>query len=277
MKTLRWLVPIALAVMLLVIGGAVASATGVEPANPLYVDNAPHSIAPNTEVWYRFEYNGSHDQILVRLVNGKDNGIRFEVYTPTQIQEWWKNDGVGMGSAQGDDLVWSGNSNEKGTWFVKLINDKAEAKTATLQVTGTGVSLTPPVAGGAPQAAVSPSDIVDPSTALLIDNAANVVPANGTIWYRFPYDGTRDQVILKLLKGSENDLRMHIHAPSQMSNWWSSDIKPIGQGTPKDDDLVWSGNSNEAGWWYVEIMNDNATPVRFVLESEYVEKVNQPH
>jgi hypothetical protein len=277
MKHLRLLVPIVLAVMLLVLGGAVASATGVEPVGTPYVDNAPHSIAPNTEAWYRFEYNGKHDQILVRLVNARDDGLGFQVFTPNQMDEWWKNDGIGMGSPQGDDLIWSGNSHESGTWFVRLTNEKAIPQTFTLEVTGEGVSLTPPavVVPQVQSVVVPPLSNVEPGAALLLDSTAKVIPANTTLWYRFPYNGTNDQVILKIPKGWENHLQMRIHAPSQMNKWWSSEVKPVGQGTPRNEDLVWSGNSNEAGWWYVEVRNINPTDVGFTFETEYLERADQ--
>jgi hypothetical protein len=191
------------------------------------------------------------------------------------MDEWWTNDGIGMGSPQGKDLIWSGSANEAGTWFVKVMNAKAVPETFTLEVTGEDVSLTPPsaVVRQVPSVVLPTFENVEPVGALLLDNTAKVIPAKTTLWYRFAYDGTRDQVVLKIPKGWEKHLRMHIHTPSQMSKWWSSEIKPIGQGTPRNEDLVWSGNSNEAGWWYVEVMNDNPYPIDFAFETEYREPV----
>jgi hypothetical protein len=277
MNNLRWLIPITLVVMLLGIG-AVASAAGTEPVGAPYVDNAPHSIAGNDALWYRFEYDGSHSQILVRLVNGKDDGVRFQVFAPSQMPEWWKYDGIGVGSPQGDDLVWSGNANEAGTWYIKLLNDRTLPTSFELQVTGEDVSFTPPASIPAQAAKVTaPSaENVVPDKAFFMDAADQVIPAKTSLWYRFPYDGTRDQVILKIPRGWENHLRMHIHTPSQMTKWWELETKPIGQGTPQDKDLIWSGNSNEAGWWYVEVMNDNPHNVGFAFNVEYQDRIAQP-
>jgi hypothetical protein len=210
MNTLRWVIGITLVALLLAFG-AVASAAGTEPGGAPYVDNAPHSIAANDTLWYRFEYDGSHSQILIRLVNGKEDGLRFEVFTPAQMEEWWKHDGIGMGSPQGDDLVWSGNANEAGTWYIKLMNDRALPASFELNVTGDDVSFAPPasVPAQAPKVVVPAAENVVPEKAFFVDAAAQVIPANTSLWYRFPYDGTRDQVILKIPRGWENHLRMH--------------------------------------------------------------------
>jgi hypothetical protein len=158
------------------------------------------------------------------------------------------------------------------------MNDTALPQTFTLQVTGDGVSLTPPIViqPQAPSAVVSPLENVEPAKAHVLDGSARVIPAATTLWYRFANDGTRDQVVLKIPKGWENQLRMHIHPPSQISKWWSSEVRPVGQGTPRNEDLIWSGSSNESGWWYVEVMNDNPFPVSFAFETEYFERISQP-
>jgi hypothetical protein len=278
MKTLRWLIPMTLVVMALSIGGAVVSAAGTDPVGAPYADNTAHTIAPNAILWYRFEYDGSHSQITIRLVNGKDDGLRFEVYSPTQMQEWWKDDSIGVGSPEADDLVWSGNAHEGGTWFIKLMNDKGLPATFELNVTGEDVSFTPPssVPVQAPKVIVPAFENIEPTKALLVDSTEKVIPANSTLWYRFAYDGTYDQATLKIPNGWENRLRMHVHTPSQITKWWSSDVKPIGQGTPNDKDLVWSGKSNEPGWWYVEVMNDNPYDVGFGLNLDIQEAFIRP-
>jgi hypothetical protein len=278
MKVLRWLIPIMLLVLVLGLGSAVVSAAGTDPVGTPYVDNVVHTIAPNTTTWYRFEYDGSHSQITVRLIDGKGEGMRFQIYTPTQMEDWWKHDGIGVGSVEADDLVWSGNSHESGTWFIKLLNDTAITKSFLLTVTGEDVSFAPPspvVQAPLPAVAISVANSV-PEKAFLIDATAKVIPANTTLWYRFEYAGTHDQVILKIPNGWENRLRMHIHTPSQITKWWDSDVTPIGQGTPRDKDLIWSGNANEAGWWYIEVMNDNPYDIGFTLNFQVQEAFIKP-
>jgi hypothetical protein len=61
---------------------------------------------------------------------------------------------------------------------------------------------------------------------------------------------------------------MHIHSPEQMKTWWSGDLQAIGQGNVKGNDLIWSGSSHAAGFWFVEVVNDNSYAVGFNLTAE---------
>ena len=36
----------------------------------------------------------------------------------------------------------------------------------------------------------------------------------------------------------------------------------MGAATPKDGDLLWSGNADESGIWYIKVVNDNLYPVK---------------
>jgi hypothetical protein len=183
------------------------------------------------------------------------------------MQRWWERDPIGAGSPHGNDLIWTGNANERGTWYVLVTNRNTTPTTYTLDVAGSGVSLQPPAitSAPAPSALVSPvgSPIENavPEKALLVSSTEQVIPAGATMWYRFPYDGSRDQATITIPNGADNGLRAHVHTPQQIKQWW--DVSPIGQATPKGADLVWSGNSNQAGDWYVEVMNDNPYPVGF--------------
>jgi hypothetical protein len=235
------------------------------------VDNAVHSLAPESSVWSRFEYAGDNSQITVRLVEGSDSGLAFEVYTPAEMQRWWENDPIGVGAPHGNDLVWTGNANEAGTWYILVGNRNSAPMIYKLAVTGNGVSFAPPAitAAPAPSVLVSAVENAVPAKALLVSSNEQVIPAGGRMWYRFPYDGSRDQATITIPNGADNQLRVHVHTPQQIKQWW--DVSPIGQATPKGPDLVWSGNSNQAGDWYVEVMNDNPYPVGFQVLLRVVE------
>lgn len=267
MKMLRWLVPLALIALVLSVGAAAVSAATGTPVGAPYVDNSTHSIAPSTSTWYRFEYAGDHSQVTVSLVNAKGTGVGFEVYTPTQMNKWWDTDPIGVGSPQDNDLVWNGNSHEGGTWSILVINKNPGTTTYQLVVNGKGVTFAPPTvtqpvpAPVVPQPSVSPSTNALPTQARAVDASPQVILPNSTLWYTFYNDGTRDQMIITLVNGSDEHLRMHIHTPSQIVTWWDTD--PIGQGNKKGADLIWNGSSNEAGNWYVEVMNDNTYAVGF--------------
>jgi len=182
------------------------------------------------------------------------------------MQEWWKQDGIGAGSPKGNDLLWTGNAHEGGTWWIKVTNTNPSEKQFNLAVAGDKVSFVQP---SQPANVVTEPSVVaglenaNPNAAEIIDSSWKVIPAGTTLWYRFPYNGGHDQAILTVPDGGKNLLRVHVHTPEQMKNWWNA--TPVGQATPKDNDLVWSGNAEDGGWWYIEVMNDNAAPVNFQL------------
>lgn len=270
MKTFRWFLVLGVLALMLSVGAAAVVAADTDPVGAPYVDNGVHSINANSGVWYRFEYTGDHSQITVKLVNalhdGLNQGLSFQVYTPSQMQDWWKHNGIGAGNRLGDDLIWTGNAHEGGTWWVKVMNANPAPMTFTLVVSGDKVSFVPP--GTAPIAAPAPSvgtllENENPVYARVVDSNALVIPAKTTLWYRFTYPGTHDQAILAIPDGGKNLLRVELYTPEQMSSWWNA--TPIGRATPNGDDLLWSGNAEDGGFWYVKVMNDSTAPVSFKL------------
>jgi len=270
MKTLRWFIVFAVLALMLGVGVISATAAGTDPTGAPYVDNTTQFVEPNGTAWYRFEYTGDHSQINIELPNairsGVDQGLAFEVYAPSQMNEWWRNDGVGAGSHRGDDLVWSGNSHEAGTWWIKVMNTKPTGMPFELVVSGEKVSFAP--------ASEPVTAVTLPSAAALIENAVpdkamfvradeQIIPGNTTAWYRFPYDGGHDQIMLKVPNGADEHLQVYILTPEQVKEWWSA--TPVGAATPKDGDLLWSGNAEESGIWYIKVVNDNLNPVNLQM------------
>lgn len=72
------------------------------------------------------------------MTNATGTGLGFEVFTPSQINDWWEQKPVGQGTAQqidsadgipaiyGDgqshDLTWVGSFVDNGTYFVRVTN-----------------------------------------------------------------------------------------------------------------------------------------------------------
>lgn len=273
MKTLRWFMMLMVIALMLSVGVISASAAGSDPTGAPYVDNTTKVVGPNSNVWYRFEYGGDHSQITIKLpdaiLSGINRGLLFEVYAPSQMNEWWTKDGIGAGSLRGDDLIWSGNSHEGGTWWIKVINTKTSEVPFNLIVTGEEVSFSSPTqpvtAFTLPEVPALVENAV-PDKALAVGVDAQAIPGGATAWYQFPYYEEHDQVILKVLNGSDEHLRVSIFTPSQVKKWW--DVTPIGQGMPKNGDLIWSGNSSETGTWFIKVVNDNsyAVSLRMLLD-----------
>lgn len=269
MKTIRWLVVFSVFALLLSLAAIGVSAAGTGPVGAPYVDNGTHVLAADSTVWYRFEYPGNHSQIMIKLLDAKDKGLGFQVYPPTMMSDWWKHDGIGAGSLNGSDLLWTGNSHEPGAWYVQVTNPNPAPTAYALQVTGKDVSFgqnAPVVAPIQAQAAPALAN-QDPNNAVIVDSAARLIPGNTTLWYRFQNPGTPTQQILTVPDGAKNNLRVHIHTPEQMKSWWN--VEPIGQATKHGDDLIWSGIAPESGWWFVEVINDNPTtePLQLLLQS----------
>jgi hypothetical protein len=248
MKTVRWFIVFAVIALMLSVGAFSAGAAGTGPTDAPYVDNATKLVEPNGTAWYRFEYAGDHSQINIELpnaiVSGIDRGLGFEVYAPSQMDEWWKNDGIGAGSYKGNDLLWSGNSHEAGTWWIKVTNSKPTQVPFELSVSGDKVSFVPATVPAAVVGLPSAAPVVEnaiPDKAAFVKPDELVIPGTTTAWYRFPYDGGHDQIMLTVPNGADEHLKVYILTPEQVKEWWSA--TPVGAATPKDGDLLWSGNA----------------------------------
>lgn len=111
-----------------------------DPWRATYMDNQPHKLGGNQAVWYLFDYSAQNNlgerlTAGIRLINGKDSGVRFEVWTPQAINEWWTKQPVGRGTvspADSPDLSWRGAFNTGGTYLVRVVNDSNSTVTFLL-------------------------------------------------------------------------------------------------------------------------------------------------
>lgn len=86
------------------------------------LDNAQHTIAGNSSLWYKYEFPGDHRQLAVRMPNGAAMGLEFRVFTGTQLDTWWKSDPFGTGNVEGDDLTWT-TTEYIGEWiYIQVVN-----------------------------------------------------------------------------------------------------------------------------------------------------------
>ncbi len=125
-------------------------------AVPLY--GIPWVIPGNSVNWYKFEYDGKdwspRQRVFLRLINGVVSGIRFEVWSPQNLPEWWTKKPIGQGTQEvltncivpsdpaptpvddqpaptqepptgkcpTNDLTWVGAFGGNGTYYVRVIN-----------------------------------------------------------------------------------------------------------------------------------------------------------
>lgn len=145
---------------------------GTSPNDPMRVPTSWQTLAPNTTLWFYFDYAletggggffprpGSGSSVRSKVdvtvdANGV-TGLQFAIYTPAQATDWLRDTTtapVGRGTpyrstSSGEithDLYWSGAFNTSGRYFVALTNNTASAISFHLTVTGDAVSLAPAV------------------------------------------------------------------------------------------------------------------------------------
>ncbi len=136
---------------------AAGTTSNTDPGHAVFIDNAPHTIPANGSLWYSFNYAGDRSQINVTLVNGANSGVGFKVFTPAQIGDWWETAPIGQGTAQvlncntgmpsesggcqSNDLIWIGQFNANGTYYVEVVNNNSTPVTAQIKIQGDSVSL----------------------------------------------------------------------------------------------------------------------------------------
>ncbi len=172
----RWIIVITVLMALFVAPSLFASApTGAGPNDPLMVPTGSQTIAPNTTLWFYFDYAADQGQtgggFIGRGSSGRASvigrsranvavdangvvGIQFSIYTPDQAKSWLVDPStapVGRGTPYSDtsangvthDLYWSGGFNTSGRYLIAITNGNAFAVTIKLTVTGDAVMLYP--------------------------------------------------------------------------------------------------------------------------------------
>ena len=312
MKTYRIASALLLVLALLLSLGALsvsaAGPTNMDPLNAPFMDNQPHRLDTNADTWFRFIYSGTdsnaHPVSTIRLVNGNNSGVSFEIFAPENINNWWDNKPIGKGTAQNvscdtgelagngacqtNDLFWSGAFGAPGTYYVHLINGNNNPATAQLLIAGDGVSLIPQAAPSQNVPAQAPplsatTNMDDPGRAVAITGKQQTMAANSVMWFRFDYNGNGDTphtpVSIRLVNGNNSGVHFDIYSPENLNNWW--DNTPTGKGTAQSvncdtgvvtgsgacqtNDLSWTGSFGAAGTYYVRVKNDNNNPVNIML------------
>lgn len=313
MRNIRFATIVLAAFALVALAGTLPAAAAAPgntfPGGSTPVDNQPHSIAPNSFLWYNFVYAGDRSLITLKLVNGNnDSGVGFNVFTPGQIGSWWDTPPIGRGTplqlncstgepapygvCQSDDLIWNGQFNAPGTYYVEVVNNSNNQWTFQLTIEGSGVTGVPPVAtqvtapsqpttAGTTTTTTQPvittptGSNIDPGHAAVMDNNSHTFPADTSLWYRFDYAGDKSEITVTLVNAANSGLEFSVFTPGQVGDWW--DEQPIGRGTAQQlscntglpapygacqsNDLSWVGKFNAPGTYYVQVFNSNDNPM----------------
>jgi TolB protein len=169
----KMLIVFGLAIALAMIVGSTvfaAGPSGLSPNDPLMVPPSAFTIAPNTTLWFYFDYTadtaaasgfafrsfrpGGRPAVQIAVDANGTPGLQFGVYTP-QLAKDWLNDSttapVGRGTPYTDtsndlvthDLFWQGAFNQNGRYFVAVTNTNATPISFRMTVTGETVMLYP--------------------------------------------------------------------------------------------------------------------------------------
>jgi hypothetical protein len=123
-----------------------------DPAKAVALDGKQLSVPAHSAQWYTFNYTINtdggahvHPVVQIQLVNGTMSGLKFEVYSPENIGNWFDNTPTGTGSpmmvtggdsgtTQSANLNYSGAFGSSGTYYVRVVNNTSNAIPATLMV-----------------------------------------------------------------------------------------------------------------------------------------------
>ncbi len=166
-----------------------ASPTGTGPNDALMVPTGSQTIAPQTTLWFYFDYavgtssggpgggpgggrggpggrSGAGPKASVTVDANGVGGVEMGIYTPAEANAWLQDptvEPVGRGTPYNDpaynqvthDLFWSGAFNTSGRYLIAVTNSSAPSVSFTLTVTGESVTLYPaPVPTATPALAI---------------------------------------------------------------------------------------------------------------------------
>lgn len=103
--------------------------SGTTPRLGLAPDGNPRTLAPFSTLWFQFNYGGDRSPVEIRLLDGGAPDIQLAVYTPDQIEQMERGEGVKpIGQARrvhgepAAELHWVGRFNRGGTYFASVHN-----------------------------------------------------------------------------------------------------------------------------------------------------------
>lgn len=118
------------------------------PATAQFVDGASHPIAGNASLWYKFnsktDTRGDVTLTKLTLTDGTNSGIKFDVFSDSQIASWWNATPVGRGTSQANNgvqsknLTWAGSFNANGVQYIRVTNTNPGAAVFTLAQSAAG-------------------------------------------------------------------------------------------------------------------------------------------
>lgn len=265
-----------------------ALAAGLGPDDALSPNGQWTALETAQPTWYAFNYAGDGSQIVVRMGVDASHPAAFEVWTPDQLAQWARGESVspiGRGAANdlfGGDLVWTGSFNTAGVYYVLVT---AETPTTyALQISGDGVSFRTPAAATSTEPATTTAPATTAAsqppaaaaktgqgsaTALTAAGEWSPLAVGQSVWYAFTYPGDGSPVTVRMSVGQSDSAAFAVWTPDDLARAAQDDsVQPVGRGSVNDQlggDLVWTGNFNTPGVYYVVVTQTGSTPANYAL------------
>ena len=125
---------------------ATSTPAGTGPGDALTVPAGSLRLAFGQRIWYAFNYAGDSSQILIQMGVTSPGAASFAIWTPTNVKQWAQGNpenpqGRGTpNTGYNGDLIWSGNFNVPGTYYVVVDQTGPYTGSINLSVSGEGVS-----------------------------------------------------------------------------------------------------------------------------------------
>jgi hypothetical protein len=130
--------------------GPAPSASGAGPDSARAMPAVEQRLTIGQRIWYAFRYAGDNSPIVIEMSVNPPTAASFALWTPLNVKLWsegGKENPVGHGTPNegaGGALVWVGNFNEAGIYYVVV--DQTGPYTGSFTLTASGTAVTP--AGG---------------------------------------------------------------------------------------------------------------------------------
>ena len=290
------------AVMLLLLSGALAAGADApadaEPGQAPYIDGQRHTLAARDSTWYHFEFSvlgpgflchfiachdlqSAHGSATIRMPGIARSGLGFEVYAPSQVRDWRKEDPVGRGSPDGEDLVWAGGADASGAWYVRVVNSTGYSIDYHFAIAGSSLVVSRPTidpaarqptdvaawldaqrAGAPKPAPYTAGSNVNPDKSAEIDGSPHTISPGADLWYIFTFVSDV-RLSVRVMGDAGSGLAFEVYAPGQITDWWKED--PLGRGELIGGDPAWTGDPNSSRLRYVRVINRAGRAVDFQL------------
>jgi len=172
---------------------------------------------------------------------------------------WAKTTKVGCGKATG-----------KGNDFYvcnyappgNIAGERTGASPATALATAqpTDVPTATPQPATTQPANTQPDGAIDASTPNLS------IPGGAVLWYTVQQPNPGADITIRIPQGASNALGFWVFAPSQIADL--SNATHIGTGNVDGNDLVWTGNSFEAGPYFLVVFNNTTETAAFTITTQ---------